>query len=107
MFAKQDSTVLHGVNPEELFALIDELKKSIDLLTIQVNENKKEIVKEDDSLLSRDETAKFFKVNISTIRNWSINGVLQPYYIGDRVYFKRDEVKNALIPSNVSINKKQ
>lgn len=48
-------------------------------------------------LLSRQEVAKFFKVNISTIRNWSKQGILKKYGVGDRVYYKRDEVEAALV----------
>lgn len=49
-----------------------------------------------DPLMSRQEVAAYFKVNISTVRNWTRQGILKKYGVGDRVYYKRDEIENAL-----------
>lgn len=51
-------------------------------------------------LLTRLETAKLLKVNISTIHNWTRNKKLIAYGIGNRVYYKRDEVLKSLIVLN-------
>lgn len=51
-----------------------------------------------DELLTRQEVAKYFKVNISTIRNWTKKGILIKYGVGDRVFYKRSEIEEALKP---------
>jgi DNA-binding transcriptional regulator YiaG len=50
-----------------------------------------------DEYLSRDEVAKMFKVNISTIHNWCKSGKLIRHCIGNRVYFKKSEIENSLV----------
>ena len=47
-----------------------------------------------DELMTRKEVAQYFKINIATVRNWSIQGILKKYGVGDRVYFKRSEVES-------------
>lgn len=49
-----------------------------------------------DTLLSRKEVANYFQVNISTIRNWTKQGILKKYGVGDRVYYKRSEIESVL-----------
>lgn len=51
--------------------------------------------------LTRDEVAKMFDVNISTIHNWCKSKRLNPFGIGARVYFLRHEVEASLKPLNV------
>lgn len=47
-------------------------------------------------LFTRKELAKYLKVSQQTIINWSANGILNPTYIGNRVYYKADEVNELL-----------
>jgi len=54
--------------------------------------------KEPDVFMTRHEVAGFLKCDISTIHNWVVKGKLKPYGIGNRVYFKRKEVLNSIIP---------
>jgi DNA-binding transcriptional MerR regulator len=53
-----------------------------------------------EELLSRVEVANYFKVNISTVRNWTKQGILKKYGVGDRVYYKRFEIEEVLIQIN-------
>ena len=53
-----------------------------------------------DELMTRKEVAAYFKVNIATIRNWSLQGTLKKYAVGDRVYFKRSEIETTAICIN-------
>ncbi|MCM4151543.1 DNA-binding protein [Arenibacter sp. N53] len=48
--------------------------------------------------VSRKETAKMLGVSFTTLTNWHKKGVLTAYSIGTRVYYKLDEVHNALTP---------
>ena len=53
--------------------------------------------KEPVELMTRQEVALYFKVNIATIHNWTKKGKLQSYGIGARVYYKRAEINQSLI----------
>jgi hypothetical protein len=51
--------------------------------------------------LTRQEVAKMFNVDISTVHNWCKSKRLNPLGIGSRVYFLRTEVEASLKPLNV------
>jgi excisionase family DNA binding protein len=48
--------------------------------------------------LTRKEVADFLKADLSTIHNWTVKGKLKAYGIGNRVYYKRAEVEQAIKP---------
>ena len=67
----------------------------------QLNELKKEFQpKEPTIFLTRNEVKKLLKVDLSTVHNWTKKGKLKSYGIGHRVYYKRKEVEQVLIPLN-------
>ncbi len=103
MFHHNESTILIGINGEKILTEFEELRQEIRDLKSFISDNLNKSEPEDTTLMTRAEVSKFFQVNMSTVRNWSISGILQPYYMGDRVYFKRSEVMNALIPAQLSI----
>jgi len=47
--------------------------------------------------LTRNDVAKMLHVNLSTIHNWTKGKRLKSYGIGGRVYYKRQEVENAIV----------
>jgi predicted DNA-binding transcriptional regulator AlpA len=51
--------------------------------------------------LTRQEVAKMFDVDISTIHNWCKSGKLKPLGLGSRVYFLRSDIEESLQPLNV------
>lgn len=53
---------------------------------------------EPDVLLTRAETCEFLKINATTLWNWSKSGKVIAYGIGNRVYFKKQEIIKRLIP---------
>ena len=65
-----------------------------------LSQHKAEIVKalskRNDAPFTREEIAKYLKVSTQTIINWSKEGLLNPVYIGSRVYYKAEEVNNLL-----------
>lgn len=65
-------------------ALISELKTSFKPRTPE-------------ELLTRTETAKLLKINLSTLYKWTKKGRLKSYGISGKVYYKRSEVESALI----------
>lgn len=50
-----------------------------------------------EELLTRQEAADMLKVDISSIYNYTKRGILKPYGIGSRVYYKRSEIEASLV----------
>jgi Helix-turn-helix domain len=50
-----------------------------------------------DELMTRQETADYFKINSTTLWSWTNKGKLIRYGIGARRYYKRSEIENVLI----------
>lgn len=48
-------------------------------------------------LLTREETAAFFDVDLSTLHNWKKKGILLPVGIGGRVYYRMSDIENSLV----------
>ena len=76
--------------PTELASLISEavrheLKQFNQLAEVNRSHPEKE-------LLTRKETAEIFAVSLVTIHDWCKHGILKPYKVGNRTYFKRAEV---------------
>ena len=47
-------------------------------------------------LLTRQQLADYLRVSKQTIINWSKEGIIKPKFIGNRVYYKAEEVNNLL-----------
>ncbi|WP_262493243.1 helix-turn-helix domain-containing protein [Maribacter antarcticus] len=50
--------------------------------------------------MTRQETVNYFKVNMSTLHNWTKKDQLLAHGIGGRVYYKRSEIQARLIRIN-------
>lgn len=55
------------------------------------------IIHEKEKLLSRREVSQILEISPATLWRWSNKGILTPYYLGGRVYFKYDDILNSLI----------
>lgn len=51
-------------------------------------------------LLTRNETASLLKVSKVTLNNWKKHGILTPSSIGNRVYYIKQDVMDAIKPIN-------
>ena len=71
--------------------LVDKLEKKI--ATLISNQN-------DEELLTRTETAKILKIELTTLWSWTKKGKITAYGIGNRVYYKRGEIMKSLIILN-------
>ena len=86
------------VTPNELANLISEsVKTQIQEL---VNATNKGQPKDVNDLLSRKETAEFFKVSLVSIHSWMKDGIIKPYKVGNRTYFKKSELITVVESSN-------
>ena len=86
----ENSTILHNVSPEQITALFEELKNQ--LAELKQNFEPKTPAE----YLTRSEVAKMLSCDLSTIHNWCKKGKLKPMGIGNRVYFLRSDVENAI-----------
>lgn len=57
--------------------------------------------KQPNEYLTRQEVAKMFNVDISTVHNWCKSKKLKPLGIGSRVYFLRSDIEACLKPLNI------
>lgn len=88
------STILREVSPEQITSLFEGLQKQ--LTEIKVNLQPK--VPEE--FLTRNEVAELLKCDLSTLWNWTKKSKLISYGIGNRTYYKRTEIENAIICLN-------
>lgn len=93
---KRELVQIEDISVEELTEiiaekLVDKLEKTIE--TLISNQN-------DEELLTRTETAKILKVELTTLWSWTKKGKLTAYGIGNRVYYKRGEIMKSLIILN-------
>lgn len=92
------SVQLIQVTPNELANLISEnVKVQLQELFIELQGKSKD---DGPEFLTRKETAELFKVSLVTIHDWSNNGLLKAYKLGNRTYYKRSELLQALFDSN-------
>ena len=47
--------------------------------------------------LTRNEVAKMFKIDLSTVHNWTKKGILTSFQIGGRILYKRDDVEKEIV----------
>jgi hypothetical protein len=83
------------VSPQELATLIQESVKQSLLIppTSSFESKQKEI-------LTRIETANLFSISLVCLHDWIKKGIIKPYKVGNKTYFKRSEVMEVLSSSN-------
>jgi hypothetical protein len=83
------------ITPEQLQnAIIEGVK-------LQLEEFKKYFVpKEPNRYLTRQDVADMLQIDLSSVHNWTKKGTLKSYQISGRVYYKLDEVENAIVKLN-------
>lgn len=88
-------TKILSVSPRELVNLINEgIKTQLQQFAIELKtapagtENKPH--------LTRKETAQYFAVSLNCINDWSKKGILRPFKVGQRTYFKRSDLLHVM-----------
>lgn len=77
------------VTPEELEnRILDGVKKIIESFEKP----------NDEKLMSRNEAAEFLEISSVTLWSWTSSGKIKSYGIGNRVYYKKSELIDALKP---------
>ena len=75
----------------------DELKGIISNSIQEVIKKSSVKEKKEEELLTRDEASNLLKINLSTLWRWTKDGKVSAYGIGNRVFYKKDEILNSLI----------
>jgi hypothetical protein len=92
-FMKQ-STILHELSPEQITGLFENLQNQLSELKANFQP------KQPTEYLTRNEVVDMLKCDLSTLWLWTKKGKLTSYGIGNRTYYKRTEVENAIICLN-------
>jgi len=93
----KEKVIFTNVCPERLTEVIlDGVQTKIDKLKAQFQP------KEPTEYLTRNEVKDLLHVDLSTVHNWTKKGKLKSYGIGNRIYYKRHEVEEAIIPIQTS-----
>jgi hypothetical protein len=75
------------ITPNELVNLISEkVREQLQEFSQASN------TKTDNPHLTRKQTAQYFGVSLNCINDWCNKGILTPYKVGQRTYFKRSEL---------------
>lgn len=90
----KQSTILHDVTPEQITSLFEGIQNQIKEL------NEKFEPKTPPEYLTRNEVSDLLKCDLSTLWLWTKKGKLTSYGIGNRTYYKRAEIENAIICLN-------
>ncbi len=77
--------------PESLTDEIKALKKELQ----EIKDNLKP--KEQTKYLGRNQVAELLGINVSSVHNWTQKGILQAYQIGGRIYYKLEELEEAIV----------
>ena len=85
---------LTNVSPSELVELITNgIREQLKEFSIKLNSESTELTKPH---LTRKETAEYFNVSLNCLNMWVNKGILKPYKVGQRVFFKREEILNVM-----------
>jgi len=88
---QKNATLIHEITYDQLLSLFEGLQKQLTELKQNFEPNTPT------QYLTRNELAELLKCDLSTIHNWTKKGKLIPYGIGNRVYYKRNEVESAIL----------
>ncbi len=87
----REKIILSSLTIEELAQAINELIK------LKQSENS---YRDDDKLLTREETCKFLSINKTTLWKHTKSGRFKSYGVGNRVFYKKQELIESINPLN-------
>lgn len=74
-----------------------ELNKRIKSLQKQLKQLEKKISTQKEVLLTRAQAAEFLSVSLTTLREWTENGLVLGRRIGGRVYYLKSEIIGSMV----------
>ena len=82
---------------------VQNLNEKIDSVSNRLDElNKNFQPKDPEEYLKRNEVAEMFKIDLSSVHNWTKRGKIKSYGVSGsgRIYYKRSELEKVLIQIN-------
>ncbi|MFG6685260.1 helix-turn-helix domain-containing protein [Mariniflexile sp. HNIBRBA6329] len=87
-------TIFYQANPEDI---VTNVLIGVDKKIEECIKKFKQSQKDNEELLSVDETLKFLKCSKQALWNWRKNGILPSYRLGNRVYYKKSDIYAKLV----------
>lgn len=84
------STIIE-TSPEEIAKVITAILKK-ELQELVLNPKVQELKSFNRPHLTRKETAMFFGISLNCINDWSKKGILKPIKVGQRTYFRKNDL---------------
>ena len=85
---------LYPISPEELTkTLLSDFNTKIEEILKKYPQTKKE----EDTLMTVEETLNFLKCSKQALWNWRKNGILPSYRLGNRVYYRKSDIFTKLV----------
>ena len=91
--------IIINVSTNELVNLISQSVKK-ELRDFASHPKVKELNQNNKPHFTRKEAASFFDVSLNCINDWSRKGILKPYKVGQRTYFKKSECLQVMFNKN-------
>jgi excisionase family DNA binding protein len=85
---------IENIEAQELITRLDKLEVAI-YAFIEQPANK--VSEPETEYLTRRQIADLFKISIVTVHDWTKKGILIAYKLGNKVFYKRAEVEQALV----------
>ncbi|UKM63888.1 helix-turn-helix domain-containing protein [Flavobacteriaceae bacterium GSB9] len=86
---------------------VEELADKVaDKLMLKIENYLKDLSKKkNDEILTRQEVADYLKISLVTIHSWNKCGILKPIRMGNRIFYKKQDILDVL--EQKTINKKR
>lgn len=86
---------IESIEADELLNRLERIESAITALSYKPQSRATDITQSE--YITRREVANLFKITLTTVHDWTRKGILQAYKIGNKVFYKRFEVENALV----------
>ncbi len=92
------------IDARVLMSMIGNMFQTIIEKDMEHTKSKQEQLKPNSDLLTMTEVLELLKVSKVTIHNWKKKGIIRSHKIGRKLFFKKDEILEAIKRQNYSCN---
>ena len=90
-----NTLTLYNVDAEDL---VNQIKTIVEKTINQ----QKEILTMEVEFLTREETARILKIDLSTLYRWTTKGIISQYGLGNKRYYLRSEIEQKLLSNKLN-----
>ncbi len=80
----------------------DELVNKIKRIVEKTINEQKEVISMEVEFLTREETARILKIDLTTLYRWTCKGILSQYGLGSKRYYLRTEIEQKLLGNKLN-----